>query len=140
MKLTREIDIARPLGDVFAYVCDESKLPEWRDGLESAERVGAPGPNGGGRAKEVLRTPLGAQTTTVDITIDPPGRLVFTVVEGMVKPIITLSFTPAGAGTHLVFAMEASTGFGPIAMITESYLKTTADKTVAKLKERLEAA
>lgn len=79
--------IARPPCEVFAYLADPDRQPEWQRGVLSTQHMPA-GPLGiGTRVTKVRRTPLGRVRFTDEITEwDPAGRTwTEQVVAGMVR-------------------------------------------------------
>ena len=53
----RSIDIAKPPGEVFPYLLEEDKVPQWTTGLDSYERLDS-GPLGrGARFRQQLTSP-----------------------------------------------------------------------------------
>ena len=99
--ITGSIEISRPPQDVFDYVGDLTRHPEWQSGLLGVEVV-TDGPTRlGSRAKETRHVPGGNQTYEYEITEwDPPRASGFKVVSGPVRPEGTIRFTPLDDGTR----------------------------------------
>jgi uncharacterized protein YndB with AHSA1/START domain len=101
---TVETQIARPVGDVFAYATDPDHLPDWQTNTVSAQRVDD-GPYGvGSRLREVHRAPGGKELeSVVEVVEYTPGRaFALEVREG--TPIhAQLRFDPADGGTRMRF-------------------------------------
>jgi uncharacterized protein YndB with AHSA1/START domain len=98
----RAIHIARPPGEVFAYVTDPGKLSTWQDAEEAMQIT--PGPVGAGtRFREVHKTLGRRRVETTEVVVFEPGRRFdIRVVDG--PPVDgRWDFAPDGAGTRLTF-------------------------------------
>jgi uncharacterized protein YndB with AHSA1/START domain len=60
-KLERSVIIRRPLEEVFAYVGDQMKAPEWQSGLTEVRRT-TEGPVGVGTKHSLVRKMMGRET------------------------------------------------------------------------------
>ena len=71
----KSVEIPRPPAEVFPYLFEEDKVPQWTTGLQSYERVGS-GPLGqGARFRQELE--VSGQRFTVEMEVteyDPPQR------------------------------------------------------------------
>jgi len=78
--------IRRPVEDVFAYVTDLARTPEWRTTVLEAEALEWEGPSAVGiRFRAVTRVGGRRWRWTLAVTRwDPPWRFAYTVVEGSV--------------------------------------------------------
>jgi carbon monoxide dehydrogenase subunit G len=95
------IEIARPAGEVFAYLTDVSHVPDWQAGVKSAERRD-------GRIEE-SRSLFGRELhTTLEIVEEEPPR-VFTlrVSDGPVPFTVRHELEPAEVGTRLTVTAES---------------------------------
>ena len=97
-----EVEIARPVAEVFSYVADLENIPTWNYAIETTSKV-TPGPIGAGTEFRQRRTLPQPSEETVHIREhEPPERL---VVEGRLGPFdarMTYLFAPAsGGGTSL---------------------------------------
>ena len=123
MTIEQTIEIARPVGEVYAYLCDETNLLEWREGLTAVERLSPPGPLDGALYRETIATRLGPQTVVVQLKTRHLRSLSFSVVEGPVKSKGTLELRPLGAHVALTYRVEVA----PVLR-----LPTPLDRIVAK--------
>src|SRR5262249_40648552 len=82
------IEIARSPEDVFAYLDDLARHPEWQDQLVSVE-VTTPGRTTvGTRAKETRKAGGREMSSTYEITEhDPPRSFAFKAIDGSVRPV-----------------------------------------------------
>ncbi|MGZ4327114.1 MAG: SRPBCC family protein [Solirubrobacteraceae bacterium] len=112
---TIQTDIDRPVGDVFAYVTDPSKLHTWQTNTVSAMVVGG-GPVGlGSRVVEVRRGPGGKELSQVVEfwEFEPDRRVSMRVVDGPVQIDGRLMFEPRAGGTRMSFNVYGNPG-GPL--------------------------
>ena len=110
--ITTSVDIARSPEDVFAYITDVQRHPEWQEGLVSVT-VETDGPVRVG-TRVVHRRKLGPQTvsTTSEITAyDPPRLLSFRGIDGPIRGEGSQRVEPAGEGSRVSFEMELK-GYG----------------------------
>ncbi len=142
MTIERKALIAAPVERVYAMLADADRLPEWREDLVSTKRISPPGELNGAKYKETLRTPLGNQTATVQLSTEVGKTFGFKVLDGPIRPQGTLTMSASGAGTELVYRIELKPLFGfPSALDTAAgiFMKSSVDKSMKKLKEILEA-
>ena len=97
---TIETQIKRPVGDVFAYVCDPGKLTTWQTNTVSAVQEGDAPFGLGTRLREVHRAPGGKELESlVEVSeFERDRTFALRVVEG--TPVhLRATFEPADDGT-----------------------------------------
>jgi uncharacterized protein YndB with AHSA1/START domain len=101
-----ETDIARPVGDVFAYVIDPTKLSSWQTNTVSAVPEGNEPIGLGSRLREVHRAPGGKELASlVEVSEFERDRLFgLRMVEGPLPIHARIAFAPIGEGTRMRFA------------------------------------
>jgi uncharacterized protein YndB with AHSA1/START domain len=142
MTIERRAHIAAPVPHVYAMLSDAQRLPEWREDLVSIERISPPGELNGAKYRETLRTPLGNQTATVQLTTQPDKMFGFKVLDGPIRPQGTMTLSEDAGGTQLVYRVELKPLFGfpsPLDTAAGIFLTSSVDKSMKKLKEILEA-
>lgn len=94
------IEIARSVEDVFAYLTDVEKLPEWQGSVVSSR---ADGPLGEGSRIVEQRSLLGHEAETeLEVTAYEPGRrFTLRTVRGPVDLMIDHALQPAAEATKL---------------------------------------
>lgn len=105
--ITTSVEIARSPEDVFAYITDVSRHPEWQEGLVSAT-LATDGPVGVG-TRAVHRRRLGPATVaaTSEITaFDPPRLVSFRGLDGPIRGEGSQRVEAAGEGSRVSFEME----------------------------------
>ena len=115
---TIQTDIDRPVGDVFAYVADPSKLHTWQTNTASAMVVGG-GPVGlGSRLVEVHRAPGGKEISQVVEfwEFEPNRRLSIRVVDGPMPIDGRLTFEQRDGATRMSFNVYGNPG-GPLRFV-----------------------
>ena len=103
------VEIARAPADVFAYVTDMSKLPEWQESATRADVDGAV--RHGARIRE-LRRFLGRDVRTeLEVTTyEPPHRFDVRGRSGPVSFAIRHTLEPVGEGTRLRADVDVKVG------------------------------
>ncbi len=92
----------RPVEEVFAFIADVRNDPRWHtDVLEARLTNGVA--VGKGSMFEIRTKPfMGVSGGTVTVLeYDPPGRIVFDVAMGMMRPTTTFSVTPEDGGSRV---------------------------------------
>jgi uncharacterized protein YndB with AHSA1/START domain len=105
--IATSVEIARSPEDVFAYITDVSRHPEWQEGLVSAT-VETDGPVGvGSRVVHRRKIGFGTVATTSEITtFEPPRLLAFRGLDGPIRAEGTQRVEPAGQRSRVSFEME----------------------------------
>jgi uncharacterized protein YndB with AHSA1/START domain len=117
IELTFEIE--RPVEEVFAYVTDPEKLPEWQPTTLAVTKE-TDGPMGKGtRLREVRRGPLGKRVESlVEVSeYEPNRRFGLRILSGPLPIDGHHEFEPTEAGTRLVFVAEGQPG-GPMRILS----------------------
>ncbi|HEY3461962.1 MAG TPA: SRPBCC family protein [Gaiellaceae bacterium] len=141
--ITTSVEIARSPEDVFAYITDVSRHPEWQEGLVSAAMETEGPPRVGSRVVHRRKLGLGSVATTSEITAFEPPRLVsFRGLDGPIRAEGSQRVEAAGQGSRVSFAMEMQ-GHG-LGVLMLPLARRQAARQVAesheKLKRILEAA
>ena len=107
----RSAEIARPPAEVFPYLLEEDKVPQWTTGLEGYERLDS-GPIGrGARFRQALE--VSGQRFTVEMEVtdyDPPNAATTSFQIRGVDVVNRYSLADGGGGTRLTQSVEASGG------------------------------
>ena len=81
--IVSSIEIARPPGEVFAYVADPSRLAEWQDSVVSSHTEGGGPPAVGSKAVTARRVGRGERKMTMEMTkVDPPRSWAVRGIDG----------------------------------------------------------
>jgi uncharacterized protein YndB with AHSA1/START domain len=134
------VDVARPPADVFAYLTDVSKLPEWQTSASEAHVEGAV--RLGARISE-RRHFLGRHIRTeLEVTAyEPPQRFDVESRSGPVEFKIRHTLTPTPEGTRLRAEVDVKVG-GMMRLAAQGPLKIAEREfrsDFARLKDLLEA-
>ena len=124
--------IARPIGDVFAYLADGDNCPQWRSGVLDIKRVSGEGV--GERYAQGVAGPMGRRVAAdYEITVfEPNRRIEFQTLAGPVRPHGRYDFEEADGGTRVTFSLDASLG-GFQSLFMGSMVQRTMDAEVAAL-------
>jgi uncharacterized protein YndB with AHSA1/START domain len=142
--IVSNVEIARPPDEVYAYVTDPSRFPEWQhDVVRVRVEPGRP-PGVGSRFTTVRRIGRVEQTTTQEVTAaDPPRSWAVRGVDGPFRPNAAVTVAPldGGAGSRVTFALDfEGQGIGrllPLEVIRRMAAKG-APRSYRNLRERLE--
>lgn len=111
MRYELAVEIARPPADVYAYLADPTRLPDWQEDVEEVRD--APGePLPAGATFTEVRSFLGKRVeSTLEVTAAEPGKeLSLRTVSGPVHVEIRHLLEPAGDGTRVRLEAEADPG------------------------------
>jgi uncharacterized protein YndB with AHSA1/START domain len=135
------VTVRRPVADVFAYVADGEKCPEWRPGVLDIKSLFGEGL--GARYAQGVRGPMGRRIAAdYEITAFEPGRRIeFQTLTGPARPHGRYDFEPVEGGTRLTFALDAELP-GLRGILMGGAVQRTMDgevRTLENLKRVLEA-
>ncbi len=135
---SHSVDVSRPPAEVFPWLLEEDKVPQWTSDLERYDVEGELGV--GARATQRLSV-AGGLTLTMEITAyDPPnGAATFFETNG-VKVSSEYILEPSGAGTRLTQTLEAkASGFTAkmLIPIVQGRLETKLSADLDKLRDLL---
>ncbi len=138
------IEIARAATDVFHYVTDPGKFPEWQRGVVSGHMDGSP-TRVGSRCTTTRKIGGAERQVTSEITeYDPPRRWADHGVEGPIRGVVSVTVEPIepGAGSRLTIELDFE-GHGIGKLLVPLFVRRQAAKemptNLAHVKERLEA-
>jgi uncharacterized protein YndB with AHSA1/START domain len=109
--------ISRPIGEVFAFVSDGENAREWRPGVLDVARQSGEGL--GAIYRQGVKGPGGRRIAAdYEVTaFEPDRRIAFRAIAGPVRPTGEYQFAPAGEGTTVSLALEATlTGWKSLVM------------------------
>lgn len=138
-------DISRSPNDVFAYVTDPTRLPEWQESVVKAESSQTPA-RVGTRARvtrQLGRRELTQSAELADLT--PPTRWVVRGLDGPVRGNVTGRIEPLddGARSRVTIELELE-GHGIGKLLLPLFVRRKAQeempRNMQRLKEQLEGA
>jgi uncharacterized protein YndB with AHSA1/START domain len=142
--IVSQIDIARPPEEVYAYVTDPSRFPQWQHDVLRVRIQGRRPPSVGSRFTTTRRIGPVEQTMTQEITeLSPPRRWAARGVDGPLRPSADVTVEPLEGGTRsrVTIALDfEGQGIGkllPLEVIRRMAAKG-GPKSYRNLKERLE--
>jgi uncharacterized membrane protein len=141
--ITSSIEIERPQPEVFAYIDDVQRQPEWQTSLVSSRKL-SDGPTGvGTRFVQARKAPGGSQELTNEITeYDPPNRSSWQGLDGPIRSAGTVSVESLGESRSRVTVEFDLAGHG-IGKLFVPFVRAQARKQVPsdqqKLKQLLES-
>ena len=109
--------ISRPIGVVFAFVADGENARQWRPGVLDVSRQSGEGL--GAIYRQGVKGPGGRRIAAdSEVTaFEPDRRIAFRAIAGPVRPTGEYRFAPAGEGTTVSLALDATlTGWKSLVM------------------------
>jgi uncharacterized protein YndB with AHSA1/START domain len=105
---SHSVEIPRPPVDVFPWLLDDDKVPQWTGHLERYERLDG-GPLGPGSK---VRQVLDVSGRTIDVTLEvtgyePPSGAQTRFSTNGIEVVNSYALEAAGAGTRLTQSFEA---------------------------------
>jgi len=105
------IVIERPPNEVFAYLSDSSKLPEWQASLIEARQETPEAMSAGTKVREVRKFLGKRMESVLEVTAYEPGReLSFKVVSGPLPFHVRQLLERVEVGTRIDVVMEGEPG------------------------------
>ena len=143
--LTHTVEIDRSPQDVFAYVTDPERFPEWQEAVVRAHRIGDGPITQGTKVSLTRRMGRREQTMTSELTeYDPPRGYAFRVIDGPVRALGEGRFEPVDDGRKTRFTFDLDfEGHGIGKLLVPLVVRRQAAKELleshAQLKRRLES-
>jgi uncharacterized protein YndB with AHSA1/START domain len=143
--LVHTVEIDRRPEDVFAYVTDPSRFPEWQDAVVSARPQGSGELQQGSRILLTRRIGKREQTMTSELTdYSPPRSYAFRVLDGPVRAFGNGRFEPLDDGSRTRFTFELDFkghGIGKllVPLVVRKQAQAELPQSHANLKQRLES-
>jgi uncharacterized protein YndB with AHSA1/START domain len=142
INMEHEVVVDRPPSEVFAYVIDADKLPEWQEGVIEARKE-TEGPVAAGTRFTEVRKFLGRRMeSSVEVTeFEPDRTFTLKTTAGPVPFTIAQHFEPANGGTRIrVTGKGEPGGFFKVAEpLVGRQVKRFLEHSFATLKDLLES-
>jgi carbon monoxide dehydrogenase subunit G len=129
---TYSVTINRPASEVFAFVADGEKCPQWRPGVLDIKRLSGEGV--GTKYSQGVKGPMGRRIAAdYEVTVfEPDRRLEFQTLTGPARPHGRYDLEPVDGGSRLTFSLDAQlTGLSKLLM--GSAVQKTMDNEVRTL-------
>jgi uncharacterized protein YndB with AHSA1/START domain len=143
--IVASIEISRSPEDVFAYVTDPSRMPEWQGGVVRVERIGEGPVAVGTRAVVTRRIGRREVNMTVEIAeVDPPRSFVVRSLDGPVRGENRGTIEPLDDGrrsrvTNALDLQGHGIGRLLVPLVAKRQAQRGAPRNMEKLKKRLES-
>jgi uncharacterized protein YndB with AHSA1/START domain len=140
IEVEHTLQIARPVDEVFAYLTDIGRIPEWQ---ASAEEVSFEGELAEGSRIREVRSMMGRRaTSTMEVTeYDPPKRFSLRTVEGPITYTVDHALEAVDGGTRVTFTGRGETNRVPRLMLgtVRKTIQRQFVKDLETFKRRLES-
>ena len=145
MAINETIEIGRPPAEVFAYVSDMARHPEWQEKLLAATVEGEGPIRVGTRVKQTRRVGGGSRSFTLEVTEhDPPSRLAFRGIDGPVRPHGRITFEPLEGGQRTRYSAQLDFEGHGLGVLLAPLVRRDAGRqlpdSLRRLKQKLEAS
>ncbi len=141
IKEERSIIIHRPVGEVFAFVADQTNAPRWQQGLMEVRRT-TEGPPGIGTRHVFVRKFLGRRLEAGNeyVEFEPDKKVALKSTSGPMEFRAWYVAEPVGEGTQLTSGIEMwPGGFSSLAEpLIAGSLRREMQGNLAELKDLLE--
>lgn len=142
-KTTINIDIMRPIDEVFTFITNFENNPKWQNGMKSCKFT-SEGPVGVGTTYDQVASFLGRTIETKFEVIEfEPNRMVKFVSRESTFPLqILRSVEPIDGGTHVHAIIEGDPNgivFKLLGPLLDRMMASSINKDYARLKALLEA-
>jgi uncharacterized protein YndB with AHSA1/START domain len=137
-------EVARPADEVFAYVTDPSKMPEWQQGAVSGH-MDAPTTRVGSKCTTVRKIGGREREVTTEITeYDPPHRWADRGIDGPIRAVVAVTVEPLDDGARSQVTIELDfIGHGIGKLLVPLIVRRQAARempgNMSRLEQRLEA-
>jgi uncharacterized protein YndB with AHSA1/START domain len=142
VRAEESIFVERPIEEVFAYLTDLERVPEWQTNVLFLQLQSPGGLRPGARLVE-LRKFLGRKVeSVVEVTAyEPPHRYTIKVQSGPIPFEISNVFSESGGGTRIDAAVEGEPGrfFGLVEWRVVKAVERELWNSLATLKDILES-
>lgn len=136
-----EVEIARPVAEVFAYVTDPAMLATWQTNTVSAVQEDEGSLGLGTRLREVHRAGGRSVPSLVEVSeYEPDRRFSLRVIEGPLPVDVRITFEPTDRGTLMCFGAHGQPN-GPLRLaqpLLRRVLRRQFARYCATLKQVLE--
>lgn len=132
------IEIERSVEDVFGYMNDVEREPEWQPNLREAEQL-PPGPVVVGSRRRYVSDFMGrrVQNTYVVRALDPNRRIVLeTTEDSALDATSEVRWEPSPRGTRVTMSVEGRPR-GPLRLVPRALLERTFERELKDALHRL---
>jgi uncharacterized protein YndB with AHSA1/START domain len=146
--IVESIEISRRPEDVFSYVTDPSRLPEWQESVVSVRREGEGDAPVAVGSRVVVTRRVGRREVamTTELTeLNPPSGWAGRGIDGPVRGIVKGTIEPLGDGerSRLTIALDfEGHGIGKllVPLVVRRQAQAEMPRNQQKLKQRLESS
>lgn len=141
MRIRKEIEVQRPLGEAFAYVADFSNAAEWDPGVVEARQL-TEGPVRVGSEFDVVALFRGRRQRFryVVTELQPERRIVLAGDGEKATSVDEVAFEPAGGGTRISYVADIRLKglLRPAGLLLAPVMRKMGEEALAGLKSVLD--
>jgi uncharacterized protein YndB with AHSA1/START domain len=144
--IVSKVEIAGRADEVFSYVTDPSRFPEWQQGVVSGRMEGGGTHGVGARCITTRRIGGAERASTSEVTeINPPSRWAVRGLDGPIRAIVNVTVEPLNETARSRVTIEVDfEGHGIGKLLVPLVVRRQAERempqNLQKLKERIESA
>lgn len=141
--LVSKVEISMPPAEVYSYVTDPTRFPEWQDDVRSVHMEKGEPTQVGARFVTVRRMGVFDRPMTQEVTeVDPDRYWACRAVDGVIRPSATITIEPLDGGTRTraTFTLDfEGSGVGvPLVPAVRRMAAKAAPRSYRRLKQLLE--
>jgi uncharacterized protein YndB with AHSA1/START domain len=142
--IVESIEISRAPEDVFSYLTDPARLPDWQESLVDSSLEGDGPVAVGSRFAQTRNVGRGERKMTLEMTrLDPPRRFAVRGIDGPVRGMVEGTVEPLEDGARSRVTLELSFeghGIGKILvpLMVQRQARSEMPKNMQSLKAQLE--
>jgi uncharacterized membrane protein len=142
-RIVKSIEIDAPNEHVFALALDFSRQPEWTTFIKEALVTSGDGKSAGTTDRSVIKVGPRASESEGEWTEYKPGEIFARRSSGGMSMEERMTFTPAGGGTRVEWAVEYKPPMGPLGALMDVFMmnrvfQNELEASLANLKVALE--
>ena len=142
--IASEVEVAGRAEEVFSYITDPSRFPEWQQGVVSGRMEGGGTHGVGARCITTRRIGGAERASTSEVTqISPPNRWAVRGLDGPIRAIVNVTVAPLNESARSRVTIELDfEGHGIGKLLVPLVVRRQAQRempdNLQKLKQRLE--
>ena len=141
MRFVNQVDIAKPIEAVFAYLADFEKIPTWNYAIAQTEKTSEGSVTVGATYRQRRTLPSPSEEDFEVIAFDPPGHVAIRGVLGPFDAEMIYNLHPHQSGTRLInnVTLRSRGLTGAVGQLAGPRIKAAVADNLHELKRILES-